>query len=51
MTGTIRGSDVALHPLLIARLFGARALCRCLWAVATGRRCTFLGVVAAGRRS
>ena len=42
MLGEIRGLDVCRHPLAIVRGFGAGALLRCVVAVATGRRCTFL---------
>lgn len=42
MLGEIKAADVLLHPLLIAKLFGAAALVRCVIAIATRRTCTFL---------
>lgn len=42
MLGTIRTADVLAHPLLVARLFGLATLARCLAAIVTHKRCTFL---------
>lgn len=49
MQGTITGKDVIVHSLTILRLWGPGVYLRCLRAVMSGRRCTFLGVVAAER--
>lgn len=42
MNGCITTRDILKHPVLIARLFGARCYLRCLCAVMSGRSCTFL---------
>lgn len=42
MLGTIRTADVICHPVLIARLFGLATLARCMLAIVTHKRCTFL---------
>jgi hypothetical protein len=47
MRGCITGKDVLRHPVMIYRLWGARCLLRCVSAVMSGRRCTFLELVAA----
>jgi hypothetical protein len=45
MNGCITTADVLKHPVLISRLFGARCYVRCLWAVLSGRSCTFLAML------
>lgn len=47
--GSITTKDVLLHPLTILRLWGPAFYFRCVRAIASGRPCTFLGVLA-GRR-
>jgi hypothetical protein len=47
--GTITSRDVLLHSVTIVRLFGAGFYLRCLRAIASGRTCTFLEVLAAKR--
>lgn len=42
MQGTITGWDVVRHPVLILRGFGPRCYVRCLLAVLSRRRTTFL---------
>jgi hypothetical protein len=45
MQGVITGKDVLLHSLTIVREFGPATYLRCLGALASRRRCTFLDVV------
>jgi len=45
MQGVITGKDVLRHSLTIVRSFGPAAYLRCLGALASGRRCTFLELV------
>jgi hypothetical protein len=47
MRGCITGRDVLLHPYMICRLWGPGCYLRCLKAVVTRQRCTFLELVAA----
>ncbi len=47
--GTITSRDVLLHSLTILRLWGPAFYVRCIRAIASGRRCTFLEVLAKGR--
>ena len=47
MRGCITERDVLLHPVLISRLWGLGCYLRCLHAVLTGRRCTFLQLAVA----
>jgi hypothetical protein len=47
--GTITSRDVLLHSVMIVRLFGPAVYLRCLRAIASGRACTFLEVLAARR--
>ena len=47
--GAITSRDVLLHPLTIVRLWGPAFYVRCLRAIASGRACTFLGVLASKR--
>lgn len=42
MNGLIKSWDVVRHPVLIVRGFGPRCYLRCLVAVLSGRRTTFL---------
>ncbi len=49
MRGSITSKDVFLHPLAILRFFGPGCYLRCLRAVVSGRRCTFLEVAYARR--
>lgn len=42
MRGTITGWDILAHPWLIVREFGPRCYLRCVSAVVTRRRTTFL---------
>ncbi len=44
MSGVITGRDVVKNVGTITREFGLRCLLRCLWAIASGRRTTFLDV-------
>ena len=44
MNGTITRWHVVRHPLLILRGFGPRCYWRCVVAVVTGRKTTFLDV-------
>jgi hypothetical protein len=48
--GAITGRDVIRHALTILRLWGPSCYLRCLRAVVSGRRCTFLGVLHEGPR-
>ncbi len=43
--GTITGRDVIRHSLTILRLWGPTCYVRCLRAIVSRRRCTFLDVV------
>lgn len=45
MRGCITGKDVIRQSLTIVRLWGPRAYFRCLGAVVSRRRCTFLEVL------
>ena len=45
MKGVITSRDVLLHPMTICAAFGAACYLRCLKAVISRRRCTFLEVV------
>jgi hypothetical protein len=47
--GTITSRDVLLHSLTILRLWGPGFYVRCLRAIASGRTCTFLDVLARDR--
>lgn len=49
MQGTITSRDVLLHSVTIVRLWGPGFYLRCLRAIASGRTCTFLDVLAAKR--
>lgn len=42
MQGVITGKHILLHSLTIVREFGPATYLRCLGALASGRRCTFL---------
>lgn len=44
--GTITTRDVLRHTVTILRLWGPVFYGRCLLAIASGRRCTFLEVLA-----
>jgi hypothetical protein len=48
--GVITSKDVLLHSVTILRLFGPTCYVRCLRAIASGRPCTFLEVVAGVHR-
>jgi hypothetical protein len=45
MKGCITGKDVICESLTILRLWGPRCYLRCLGAVISRRRCTFLEVL------
>ena len=47
--GTITSRDVLLHSVTILRLWGPAFYVRCLRAIASGRPCTFLDVLASLR--
>jgi hypothetical protein len=47
--GTITSKDVLLHTVTIVRLWGPAFYVRCLRAIASGRSCTFLDVLASRR--
>jgi hypothetical protein len=49
--GAITSRDVLLHAVTIVRLWGPAFYVRCLRAIASGRRCTFLEVLAEPARS
>jgi hypothetical protein len=49
MRGCITGRDVLRHPYMICRLWGPGCYLRCLRAVMTGQRCTFLELVVVKR--
>lgn len=44
--GTITSRDILLNAVTILRLWGPRFYVRCLRAIASGRPCTFLDVLA-----
>jgi hypothetical protein len=44
--GAITSRDVLLHSFTILRLWGPGVYLRCVKAIATGRSCTFLEVIA-----
>jgi hypothetical protein len=44
--GSITSKDVLLHAFTIVRLFGPTFYLRCVKAIASGRPCTFLEVLA-----
>lgn len=45
MQGCITARDVLRHPYMICRLWGPSCYLRCLKALVTRERCTFLGLV------
>jgi hypothetical protein len=45
MTGEITSLDVLRHPRLVIQLFGWRKFGRCMLAILTGKRTTFLNEV------
>jgi hypothetical protein len=47
--GTITSRDVLLHSFTILRLWGPGFYVRCIRAIASGRSCTFLDVLARER--
>jgi hypothetical protein len=47
--GSITSKDVLLHAFTIVRLFGPTFYLRCVRAIASGRPCTFLEVLATRR--
>ncbi len=47
--GSITSKDVLLHSFTILRLFGPGFYVRCIRAIASGRPCTFLEVLAERR--
>jgi hypothetical protein len=47
--GAITSRDVLLHTVTIVRLWGPAFYVRCLRAIASGRSCTFLDVLASNR--
>lgn len=47
--GTITSRDVLLHSFTILRLWGPVFFLRCVKAIASGRACTFLEVLAQER--
>jgi hypothetical protein len=47
--GTITSRDVLLHSFTILRLWGPGFYVRCIRAIASGKSCTFLDVLASGR--
>lgn len=49
MQGTITSRDVLRHTVTILVHFGPAFYARCLLAIASGRRCTFLEVLAASQ--
>lgn len=49
MRGCITAREVLRHPVLICRLWGVGCYVRCLHAIVTGRRCTFLQLAIADR--
>ena len=50
MQGCITARDVLRHPVMICQLWGIGCYVRCLHAVVTRRRCTFLQLIATGGR-
>ena len=46
MQGAITSRDVLFHSVTILRLWGPAFYVRCLRAIASGRSCTFLDVLA-----
>jgi hypothetical protein len=44
--GTITSKDVLLHSVTILRLWGPAFYVRCIRAIASGRSCTFLEILA-----
>ncbi|HEX9306998.1 MAG TPA: hypothetical protein VF894_05870 [Anaeromyxobacter sp.] len=49
MQGTITSRDVLIHSVTILRLWGPAFYVRCIRAIASGRHCTFLDVLARER--
>jgi hypothetical protein len=47
MQGRITSRDVLRHPVLICRSWGPRSYLRCLRAIVTLQRCTFLQLITA----
>ena len=47
--GSITSKDVLVHAFTIVRLFGPTVYLRCVKAIASGRPCTFLEVLATRR--
>jgi hypothetical protein len=47
--GCITARDVLWHPVTICRLWGLGCYVRCLHAIVTRRRCTFLQLAVANR--
>jgi len=47
--GTITSRDVLIHSVTILRLWGPAFYVRCIRAIASGRHCTFLHVLARER--
>jgi hypothetical protein len=47
--GSITSKDVLFHAFTIVRLFGPSFYLRCVKAIASGRPCTFLEVLAGSR--
>ncbi len=47
--GSITSRDVLFHAFTIVRLFGPSFYLRCVKAIASGRPCTFLEVLAENR--
>lgn len=47
--GSITSKDVLFHAFTIVRLFGPSFYLRCVKAIASGRPCTFLEVLAENR--
>lgn len=45
MAGVITGREVVMNLGTLFREFGAKTSFRVLWALASGRKCTFLEVV------
>jgi len=48
--GSITSRDVLLHAFTILRLWGPAFYLRCVRAIASGRHCTFLEVLASEKR-
>jgi hypothetical protein len=49
MQGCITSRDVLRHPVIICQLWGLGCYVRCLHALLTRRRCTFLQLAVANR--